>query len=154
MKNRKQKFLDFYACLQREYLVAELRYKIYERQKDKSYYLNKEMLGKKETIESMSVRNNLPSIFTDNWLMSKYKDEIYNDWGLPNFIYRSDNDRAARRPKDIVAFFHKGVEVDVKTDNGLMKGTVVWTDLTSNLVTVEIAGKEQTYSYNELRRKL
>lgn len=154
MKNRAQSFPDFFACLQREYLVAELRYQIYEREKDKNYYLNREMKGKREAIESISQRNNFLSIFTDKWLMQKYKDEIYNEWGLPNFIYRSDNDRKTRRPKDIIAFFHKGVEVEVKTDSGSKKGTVIWTDLENGTVQVKIAGKQETYSYAELKRKL
>lgn len=154
MKNRTQTFSDFFACLQREYLVAELRYQIYEKQKDKDYYLNREMKGKKEAIESISQRNNFPSIFTDKWLMSKYKDEIYNEWGLPNFIYRSDNDRKLRRPKDIIAFFHKGIEVEVKTDSEVQKGTIVWTDLENNSVLVKIGSKQETYSYTELKRKL
>ena len=78
MKNRTQNFNDFFACLQREYLVAELRYKIYMKVKDKEYYLHKEMEGKKKTIESIASRNNFPSIFTDQWLLEKYKSEIYN----------------------------------------------------------------------------
>ena len=97
MKNRTLNFNDFFACLQREYLVAELRYKIYMKAKDKEYYLHKEMEGKKKTIESIASRNNFPSIFTDQWLFEKYKSEIYNEWGLPNFIYRSDEDRTNRR---------------------------------------------------------
>ena len=97
MKNRTLNFNDFFACLQREYLVAELRHKIYMKVKDKEYYLHKEMEGKKKTIESIASRNNFPSIFTDQWLFEKYKSEIYNEWGLPNFIYRSDEDRTNRR---------------------------------------------------------
>lgn len=153
MKNRTLNFNDFFACLQREYLVAELRYKIYMKVKDKEYYLHKEMEGKKKTIESIASRNNFPSIFTDQWLFEKYKSEIYNEWGLPNFIYRSDEDRTNRRPSDIVSYFHRGVIVNVKTDEGVKLGRVVWTDLDNNIVTVEVGGYQETVPYDNLQRK-
>lgn len=153
MKNRTLNFNDFFACLQREYLVAELRYKIYMKVKDKEYYLHKEMEGKKKTIESIASRNNFPSIFTDQWLFEKYKSEIYNEWGLPNFIYRSDEDRTNRRPSDIVSYFHRGVIVNVKTDEGVKQGRVVWTDLDNSTVTVEVGGHQETVPYDNLQRK-
>ena len=153
MKNRTLNFNDFFACLQREYLVAELRYKIYMKAKDKEYYLHKEMEGKKKTIESIASRNNFPSIFTDQWLFEKYKSEIYNEWGLPNFIYRSDEDRTNRRPSDIVSYFHRGVIVNVKTDEGVKPGRVVWTDLDNSTVTVEVGGHQETVPYDNLQRK-
>ncbi len=153
MKNRAQNFNDFFSCLQREYLVAELRHQIYERQKDKDYYLHKEMEGKRKTIESISLRNNFPSIFTDEWLLKKYKAEIYNEWGLPNFIYRSDEDRINRRPKDIIAYFHRGISVNVKTDEGITHGKIVWTDLEQGTVIVEIKGKQRHIPYDSLQRK-
>lgn len=152
MKNRVQKFSDFFACLQREYLVAELRQKIYPKQKDKDYYLHREMEGKKKTIESISARNNLPSIFTDSWLMERYKSEIYNEFGLPNFIYRSSEDRLARRPKDILAYFHRGVQVRAMTDDGFVTGVVIWTDLDNNTVTIDINGQSQMLPFDNLQR--
>lgn len=153
MKNRTLNFNDFFACLQREYLVAELRHKIYMKVKDKEYYLHKEMEGKKKTIESIASRNNFPSIFTDQWLFEKYKSEIYNEWGLPNFIYRSDEDRTNRRPSDIISYFHRGVIVNVKTDEGVKPGRVVWTDLDNSTVTVEVSGHQETVPYDNLQRK-
>lgn len=152
MKNRVQKFSDFFACLQREYLVAELRYKIYPRQKDKDYYLHREMEGKKKTIESISARNNFPSIFNDTWLRDKYKAEIYNEFGLPNFIYRSSEDRENRRPKDILAYFHKGVPVKGISDEGFFKGVIVWTDLDNNTATIDIDGETQVLPFDNLQR--
>lgn len=154
MSNRKISFNDFFACLQREYLVAELRYKIYEKPKDKNYYLNKEILGKKKTIEEIASRNNYPCIFTDTWLRDKYKSEIYNEWGLPNFIYRSNEDREGRRPKDIVAYFHKGVEVIVKLNSGeIVDGIVFWTDLENHTVRVKIDAGLIEVSFDNLKRK-
>lgn len=152
MKNRSQSFNDFYACLQREYLVAELRYKIYTKEKDKNYYLHREMEGKKQTIEAIASRNNFPSIFTDEWLYGRYRAEIYNDWGLPNFIYRSEEDRLNRRPKDVVAYFHKGVSVMVKTDEGKQKGIVVWTDVEASVAVVSLDGNSVQCTFDNLQR--
>lgn len=154
MSNRKISFNDFFACLQREYLVAELRYKIYEKPKDKNYYLNKEILGKKKTIEEISSRNNYPNIFTDSWLRDRYKSEIYTEWGLPNFIYRSNEDRENRRPRDIVAYFHKGVEVLVKLNNGdIVDGIIFWTDLENRIVRVKVNAGLIEVSFDNLKRK-
>lgn len=154
MSNRKISFNDFFACLQREYLVAELRHKIYEKPKDKNYYLNKEMLGKEKTIKEIALRNNYPSIFTDNWLKERYKSEIYTEWGLPNFIYRSNEDREGRRPKDIVAYFHKGVKVLVKLNTGdIVEGVVFWTDLENRCVRVRVSTGLVEVSFDNLKRK-
>lgn len=142
-RNRVIPFREFYDCLQREYIVANLRSKIYERQKDRDYYIYREMEGKERTIKAIASRNNLPSIFTDSGLKKRFESEIYNEWGLPNFIYRSDSDRANRRPKDILAYFHKGVEVSVKSSSGeIVKGVVVWTDLEKQSSYV-LVGKEK-----------
>lgn len=152
MKNKTKTFSDFFKCLQREYLVAELRYKIYERQKDKDYYLHREMEGKKKTIESISARNNFPSIFTDSWLMDKYKSEIYNDWGLPNFVYRSDEDRLNRRSHDIIAYFHKGIKVAVKTEVGVQQGQIVWSYPETNSADVSFENEIINCSFDNLQR--
>lgn len=142
-KNRTIPFREFYDCLQREYIVADLRSKIYERPKDKEYYIFREMEGKERTIKAIAARNNFPSIFSDEALKKKFESEICNEWGLPNFIYRSDSDRANRRPKDILAYFHKGVEVSVKSSSGeIVKGVVVWTDLEKQSSYV-LVGKEK-----------
>jgi len=152
MKNRTQSFNDFFACLQREYLVAELRYKIYEKPKDKDYYLHREMEGKKKTIESIAARNNFPSIFTDSWLMERYRSEIYTDWGLPNFVYRSEEDRLNRRNNDMIAYFHKGIKVRVKMDNDIQEGIVVWSHPETMTTEVFLGKETMECSFDNLQR--
>lgn len=152
-KNRTIPFREFYDCLQREYIVADLRSKIYERPKDKEYYIFREMEGKERTIKAIAARNNFPSIFSDETLKKKFESEIYNEWGLPNFIYRSDSDRANRRPKDIVAYFHKGVEVSVKTSEGYIeKGVVLWTDLQNQAAFVKVGKEKILAPFNSMAR--
>ena len=42
-KTRELPFKEFFENLQREYIVAELRYKIYPSERDKKYYKEREM---------------------------------------------------------------------------------------------------------------
>lgn len=154
---RKLSFLEFFETLQREYLVAELRYKIYPREKDKIYYKNKEMVGKKENIETISIRNNLPSIFTDRNLYYKYWNELCGGWGLPNFLYRDKSDREYRRTFDIINYFSKGSIVNYLNEEGeVERGTIQSTSTkhqkvyVMNMDTQKVVGIE----YNKISREI
>ena len=104
-KSRTIPFSEYFDNLQKEYIVAELRSKIYPKEKDKEYYRDREMKGKRKKIEDISLRNNLPTIFNSIEKRKRFDQEIYNQQGLPNFIYRSDEDRYKRHPLDIINFF-------------------------------------------------
>lgn len=84
VKERNLSTLDYYDLMQKEYIIAEIRRKIYFSPKDKKYY-QKVLDYKKNVIEEISVRNSLNSIFNDEILMKKYRDMIYPIKGLPRF---------------------------------------------------------------------
>ena len=137
-KTRTIPFCEYFDNLQREYIVAELRFKIYPREKDKEYYRDREMLGKRKTIEDISLRNNLTNIFNSPEKYKKFKKEIYNEIGLPNFIYRNEEDRLKRRPQDVFNYFAKGSSVTIIDNDCCLKGKVLHVDLKSNTATVEV----------------
>jgi len=110
------------------------------------------MEGKKKTIESIAARNNFPSIFTDSWLMERYRSEIYTDWGLPNFVYRSEEDRLNRRNNDMIAYFHKGIKVRVKMDNDIQEGIVVWSHPETMTIEVFLGKETMECSFDNLQR--
>lgn len=136
-KTRTIPFCEYFDNLQREYIVAELRYKIYPRERDKSYYRDREMLGKRKTIEDISIRNNLTTIFNSPEKYQKFKKEIYNEVGLPNFIYRSEEDRIKRHPQDIINYFYRGIDVSYYKEDELRKGEVVYTDVNKKICIIK-----------------
>lgn len=136
-KTRNIPFCEYFDNLQREYIVAELRYKIYPRERDKSYYRDREMMGKRKTIEDISLRNNLSNIFNSPEKYKKFKSEIYNEIGLPNFIYRNEEDRAKRRPQDIINYFYRDIEVSYYEGDSLVRGKILYTDVVKKVCSVK-----------------
>lgn len=154
-KTRELPFKEFFENLQREYIVAELRYKIYPSERDKKYYKEREMEGKKKCIIDIAMRNNFESIFSSVTLHDKLHGEIYGECGLPNFIYRNNQDRLKRRKTDIINYFRRGSEVSVIMDDlSVEKGRIVYTDLSKSLVLVGVCGEQKYYSFNKVTRIL
>lgn len=122
-KDKDQSIYEFYETLQIEYLVCELRRKIYPRDKDKRYY-RKTALHKENKIIDISERNHLPSIFNDEALKKSLINKIYGDFGLPNFTYRNGVEKKELQPKDVYYYYNSGVEVRVKTDDGIKVGII------------------------------
>jgi hypothetical protein len=113
IKTRDLSYYKYFEQLQLEYIQAEVRKKIYPSLSDKSFY-KRVMEGKKEKIEDLAIRNNLKSIFNnENVKVEKYK-LFFNESGLPNFFYRSDQDKTINSDKDKRYYYMVGSEVRVK----------------------------------------
>jgi len=108
--NRKLSIISYFDKLQLEYIINELRRKIYHKKKDKTYY-SRVLEQKRQNIEDISSRNKLPSIFNDVNVKKLYYDKIYNEFGLPNFMYRSEAHRAEFELNDIQNYFLVGSEI-------------------------------------------
>lgn len=152
---RKISFLEFFNQLQKEYLVAEIRYKIYTNIVDKKYYKEREMLGKKNTIENISIKNNLPSIFSNKELYNNIRHEIIGEWGLPKFLYRDELDKEKRGIRDIYNYFSRRSEVSVLLSDGKIKqGKVVKImDIIEKTVLVNIDETNSVINFNNIRRE-
>jgi len=109
-KSRQLSAFEFYETIQIEYICAVLRATIYPKPKDKEYW-NKVASGKKVTIETMSERNSLPSIFTDSDLHTALKRRIYRPNTYPQFIYRNEQQRQSQEYLDLLYYYEKGKEV-------------------------------------------
>lgn len=116
-KTRDLSYFKFLDILQSEYILAELRKKIYPSLSDKNYY-ERVMKGKKEKIEDIAIRNSLKTIFNDKETKIKKYKEIYNDQGYPNFFYRNEEDRLNNEIKDKRNYYMIGSEVKVFSING------------------------------------
>lgn len=158
-KSRNQKFSEYFIILQKEYIVAELRKKIYPdvTGKQKSQQI---MEGKKKKILDIAMRNGLKTIFIDLKLgdISLYDEdlrvrlyrEIYGSGGLPNFIYRDEKQKSRLRPKDKNCYFMPGSEI--LTPDGI--GNLQNTDFDKEVCYVKIKGKNVKYEINDIRRIL
>lgn len=81
---------EYYAVIQREYLIAKFKKSIYYSPKDKAYY-QRVMDHKFEKINSIAKRNKLDSIFNSDSLLNKINRELFDRNGKPKFEL-SDND--------------------------------------------------------------
>lgn len=83
-KTRNLSAAEYFQVVQREYLIAEFRKKIYYSPKDKAYY-QKVMGYKEEKIQDISKRNCLESIFTSPAKLREMRSELFDNSGKPKF---------------------------------------------------------------------
>lgn len=83
-KTRNLSVAEYFLAIQREYLIADFRRKIYFNPHDKSYY-TRVMKYKAEKIDEISNRNNLESILTNKEKMSEMRNELFDKNGRPKF---------------------------------------------------------------------
>ena len=69
-KNRNLSVAEYFLIIQKEYLIAEFRKKIYFSKNDKIYY-QRVMDGKKNKINDIAKRNRLDSIFNNSEKMEE-----------------------------------------------------------------------------------
>lgn len=83
-KTRNLSVAEYFLQLQKEYLIADFRRKIYYSPKDKTYWTR--VCGfKKDKIQSISKRNNLNSIFNSEDKLSELRSELFDSLGKPKF---------------------------------------------------------------------
>ena len=83
-KNRNLSVAEYFLIIQKEYLIAEFRKKIYFSKNDKIYY-QRVMDGKKNKINDIAKRNRLDSIFNNSEKMEEMRAELFDNLGKPKF---------------------------------------------------------------------
>ena len=86
---------EYFHVIQREYLMAEFRHKIYFSPKDKRYF-SRVMEFKREKICDIANRNKLTSIFTSPEKMRDVRAELFDPLNRPMF---------AMSPKDWMNYY-------------------------------------------------
>ena len=89
-KTRNLSVAEYFQVIQKEYLIAEFRRKIYYSPKDKAYY-KRVMAGKARKINDIAKRNCLASILTNNELLDEMRDELFDSFGKPKFELNSED---------------------------------------------------------------
>ena len=83
-KTRNLSVAEYFLVIQREYLIAEFRKKIYFSKSDKAYY-QRVMDGKRSKIEKISKRNRLDNIFNNEAKREEMWNELFDRLGKPKF---------------------------------------------------------------------
>lgn len=137
---RKLSLYEYFEALQYEYLIAELRYKIYTRTKDKNYWL-RVMEGKKVRIKDISDRNHLPTIFSDEEMKRDFEFVIYKK-NIPNFFYKNDEQRLQQEFSDLLHFFKKGIDVKCNVYGEIKVGKIHTYNPFNKIISVILNGTE------------
>lgn len=105
-KNRNLSVAEYFLIIQKEYLIAEFRKKIYFSKNDKIYY-QRVMDGKKNKINDIAQRNRLDSIFNNSEKMEEMRAELFDKLGKPKF---------EMSPTDIENYYASGNEFSFRGD--------------------------------------
>lgn len=106
MENRDIPIIEFIEVLEREYISAYIRKKIFPRKKDKSYW-SKVMNGKKDKIENLCSKNSLSSIFNNSQREIEIWRRIVPQYGMPSlFINKHMIDRYNKSKKKFFPYAH------------------------------------------------
>ena len=158
-KSRDQKFYEYFETLQKEWIVADLRRKIYAdlSKKQKSEEI---MKGKFVKIKDISIRNRLATIFPemekigscfyDKKLRVRLFNDIYPETGFPNFIYRDEKHKDQLEKFDIKNYFWLGSEFI--TSKGI--GTLQSYNWLYKLAYIKIGNANLEFKIENIRRIL
>lgn len=121
-EDRKLSIFELFEVLQVEYLVIELRSKIYPSAKDKEYF-KEIMVKKKKSILEIAKRNNLRTIFDDPYYLDfGVRVKVFPVEGPPIFRYKNEEMKKRFHQRDLLYYFYPGTEVSTQ---GLGGGKVV-----------------------------
>lgn len=149
-KSRNLPLIEFYSILQQEYISYFVRSKIYPAEYAKKYV--NYCACKKEKIEKIGTKNQLPSIFNVGSLRDQYIENFLSAYGLPNFEYRDDNSRRIMGKYDKEYWFGAGTSIKIKTAEGVII-TIVTKNLSAvNKVVAEVNGEMKQFDYAYITR--
>ena len=123
MKTRNQSKYIFIISLQLEYIVFELRRKIYKNQKDKVFF-EKILALKKDKIENISSQKQIKNIFNEDSLKRALYEKVYGSKGYPNFdviLYKNQQQRDEYSAKDLEFYYEIGSEMKVEVEKNQFK---------------------------------
>lgn len=129
MKSRDLSIYELYKALQIEYVVAELRRKIYPRKVDQEYY-DRVMEFKRKAILDIALRNRLQTIFDkDSDICKEIYLAVYREKGLPNFVYKDEETKQKYGRFDKINYFSIGSEIRTHIKDKEIIGRLMEVDL-------------------------
>lgn len=153
IKTRHLSIYQFFDTLQSEYLILELRSKIYPAISDKEYY-KRVMEQKKEKILDIASKNYLPSIFDDPEIKNHKRAEIYKPFGMPNFIYKDEEHKKRFASLDKKYYYLPESEVRITVDGELKVGIIESVDFHLNKAVIKCDKESFEMSLDHISRVL
>lgn len=153
-KSRNLSVNQLFEILQEEYIVCELRFKIYPILIHKNYWKDL-MEKKKEKIIDIARRNNLFSIFDDKRVKLDFEKKIIPEIGFPKFIYKDDTQRLLQEKWDRHNYYLPKSEVKVYDDEGIIFiGIIETVDFSKNKVRININSLIKEFNIETVTRIL
>jgi hypothetical protein len=123
---------EYLLALQKEYICLIIREKIYLHENDQKYFQDL-MAKKREKINSVSRKYQLPNIFQQPFEYKRLFDMIVPDYGLPNFIYN-----IVGVEKKQLKFPYKGTVVRAEVDGSYHVGITQQVDFDNSSVDIKL----------------
>lgn len=146
-KTRNLSVYEYLKELQIEYIVLELRKKIYPSSKDKAYF-DKVLGFKKPKIEDIALRNSLKTIFEDLKLKKDYSLKVYRE-GYPDFHYKTEQQREEFQLKDLQYYYSVGADVRFVVENENHIGKIKSFDLDTCILQVVEDGDDSVWEFDK-----
>ena len=89
-ENRKLSAAEYFIQIQKEYLIAQFRSKIYFSPKNKRYW-KKVSEYKSEKIKKIAARNKLNSILNSEQKLNEFRSRLFDKNGKPKFEMNEDD---------------------------------------------------------------
>ncbi len=144
---------DFFEILQEEYIVCELRVKIFPYENHRQYW--KDIAAKKKIkIMDIAKRNSLPCIFDNKRMKETFESKIIPEIGFPKFYYIDDRTRVHQEMWDKRNYYSKEAQVKIVEKDNILIGEIVSADIERGMVTVNVGGKTKEYDIRIVTRIL
>lgn len=142
---------ELYSALQFEYLSYFIRAKIYCKNFAENYV--KVCEQKKAKIETISSRNNLPSIFNSTEKRDQYLHKFLGETGTPLFTYKDCDIREKMEKWDRFYYFCSGTSISFQNGNEVILGVINFNDKEIQVVNLtDEFGNKHTLHYNNIKR--
>jgi len=153
---RELSIIDLFERLQIEYVVCETRAKLYPHIKDKLYW-NKLKDYKRGKIMDIALRNKFDTIFDSEDVKAEIYAIVYPDKGMPNFIYKDDEQRYGDGKHDGLEFLDKvyyyAPNSTVKYTDEKLIGTIDLFDEENDIVSIKAKdGQITKHNISEVTR--
>lgn len=111
-KTRNLSAAEYFLVIQKEYLIAEFRRRIYYSPKDKAYY-QRVMEHKALKIKDIAKRNCLDTIFDNPKKLEEVRNDLFDEMGKPKF---------EMSPSDVDNYYAIGNDFSYKRSVWLLNG--------------------------------
>lgn len=119
-KHRELSAAEYFIQIQKEYLIAQFRSKIYFNPKNKRYW-KRVMQYKADKIKSIASRNNLNSIFSSPEKMTEFQNRLFDSNGKPRFEMTEEDWNNYYTAGNEFSYQGEIYILDEILDNGMLK---------------------------------